>query len=205
MFSKFLAQQLHNPSWGIGQLILAPLWNKRNASLNDAAFVHLDIQPHDRVLEIGFGGGYLLDKISNALTNSTIAGIDISPAMVDYCRKRFSPKRRGNTIEVHKAVAENIPFPSAYFTKICTVNSIFYWHEPRLAFTEIRRTLQEGGAFILCFTAKEFLEKKNFAKCGLRLFEIEEVRELLYDSGFVNLNESLHRDRYRAFWLFTAR
>ena len=31
--------------------------------MNDATFEQLDLQSQDAVLEIGFGGGYLLDKI----------------------------------------------------------------------------------------------------------------------------------------------
>jgi hypothetical protein len=37
--------------------MLASLWNRRNTVLNDAAFDGLALRPHDRVLELGFGGG----------------------------------------------------------------------------------------------------------------------------------------------------
>ena len=67
-WDKFVAQQLGRPSGLIGQLILGPVWNKRNAALNDVAFDHLALNPHDRVLEVGFGGGYLLSRISTVVT-----------------------------------------------------------------------------------------------------------------------------------------
>lgn len=57
--AKFLARELGNPSTIMGRLYLAPMWNRRNAALNNTAFEHLELQSHDRVLEIGFGGGYL--------------------------------------------------------------------------------------------------------------------------------------------------
>ncbi len=54
---KFIAKQLGNPSAIVGNLILAPLWNRRNSALNDLAFDNLALSSQDRVLEVGFGGG----------------------------------------------------------------------------------------------------------------------------------------------------
>jgi hypothetical protein len=58
-FSKLVARQLGNPS-GITSKIAAFVWNRRNAALNDAVFDLLALESFDRVLEIGFGGGYLI-------------------------------------------------------------------------------------------------------------------------------------------------
>jgi hypothetical protein len=58
-FSKLLAKQLGNPSRISGKLA-AIVWNRRNAALNDVVFDVLDLEPSNRVLEIGFGGGYLV-------------------------------------------------------------------------------------------------------------------------------------------------
>lgn len=63
MIAKLMARQLGHPSGLVGRLILGPLWNRRNAALNDVAFDHLALRPHDRVLEVGFGGGYLIGRI----------------------------------------------------------------------------------------------------------------------------------------------
>jgi len=204
MLAKFLAQQLGNPSWGIGQFVLAPLWNKRNVALNDAALQQLELSPQDRILEIGFGGGYLLDKIVDTVTDGYIAGIDCSSAMVDVCRKRFRRKSLGNTVVLQKATAEQIPFPSSHFTKICSVNSIFYWNDVHQAFTEIRRTLDKRGKFVLCFTVKKDLENRKFAKQGLRLFDIEEIKQLLTESGFSEVESIRRKDQYRDFGCVTA-
>lgn len=41
MVAKSQARQLAHPSGLFGRLILAPLWKRRNAALNDAAFERL--------------------------------------------------------------------------------------------------------------------------------------------------------------------
>ena len=63
MFSRFLARQLACPTGVFGRWVLGPLWNRRNAVLNDAAFAALAPEPADRVLDVGFGGGYLLERL----------------------------------------------------------------------------------------------------------------------------------------------
>ena len=79
---KFIAQQVGNPSGIFGYLISTRLLNRRNKALNDAAFENLALTSHDRVLEIGFGGGYLLGRMSKIVTGGFLAGIDVSSAMV---------------------------------------------------------------------------------------------------------------------------
>ena len=49
--------------------------------MNRLTLEQLDVQPRDRVLEVGFGGGDLLAN-ALAITRAEIVGIDISEAMV---------------------------------------------------------------------------------------------------------------------------
>ena len=166
---KFLARQLGNPSGLMGRWVAAPLWNRRNSALNDAAFDNLALNPQDRVLEVGFGGGYLLGRMSSVVTDGLLAGVDVSPAMVAFCEKRFGSLVSGGKLEVKCARAESIPYSSGRFTKVCSVNSIFYWQDIPRAFGEFWRVLAEGGAAVMCFTWKEALGKRRFAQHGLSL------------------------------------
>ena len=59
---RFLAKKLGHPSGIFGRLLMK-LLNKGNAGMNDFTFQQLDLLSGDAVLEIGFGGGYLLEKI----------------------------------------------------------------------------------------------------------------------------------------------
>jgi tRNA G46 methylase TrmB len=80
-FARFMARQLARPSGLFGRLFLAPLWNRRNSALNDIAFDQLVVRTDDRVIEIGFGGGYLLDRIAQVATDGFLAGVDASQTM----------------------------------------------------------------------------------------------------------------------------
>jgi hypothetical protein len=89
MSARFIARQLGHPSGAIGRWILGPLWNRRNRALNDVSLEQLALQADDRVLEVGFGGGYLLGRMSPLVTDGFIGGVDISAATVEQCRAHY--------------------------------------------------------------------------------------------------------------------
>lgn len=205
MLARFQARQLANPSGLVGRLILAPLWNRRNAALNDAAFEHLELGTRERVLEVGFGGGYLLGRMARTVTQGLLAGVDVSPAMVASCMRRHSALVRAGRLELRCAPAEEIPYPSCHFTRACSVNSIMYWHDAPRAIAELRRVLVPGGRLVLCFTCRESLQGRAFARHGVTAYGRRDVVRMLHMSGFGTVHAERLADRHRAFWCITCR
>lgn len=205
MLAKFLAKQLGNPSGMIGELILAPIWNRRNAALNDVAFNSLALHSHDRVLEVGCGGGYLLGRMANVVTDGFLAGVDISLAMVAFCKKRYRPLVEAGKLELQCAKAESLPYPDGYFTKACTVNSIFYWEDAPQALSELYRVLEEGGVLVMCCTRKKCMEDRKFARHGLALYQDGEVYQMIESAGFDGMDMTRASDRHREFLCMIGR
>lgn len=202
---RFIAGQLGHPSGVLGQLLLAPMWNRRNAALNEQALASLALQPTDRVLEIGFGGGYLLGRLLPQLRAGFLAGVDHSPAMVAFCRRRFRRELRAGNLALHCAPAEALPYPAASFTQVCSVNSVFYWPALGLALAECRRVLAESGRLVLCLTCREALQPRGFARHGLQLYEASELAAHLATSGFADIQTVSGADRHRRFVCLTGR
>jgi len=180
------------------------IWNRRNAALNDTVFDLLALCPTDRVLDIGFGGGYLLNRIMPVVTDGLAAGVDVSAAMVGHAEKRFQKAINAGKLELKCATAEHLPYPDKYFNKVCSTNSIFYWQNAELGFREIKRVLKPGGKIMLCFTNKTSLEAKSFAK-HIRLFEAEAVEQILGKFGFQDIKTSSFSDNHRQYCCITAR
>jgi arsenite methyltransferase len=204
MFGRFMAAQLGNPSGLLGRLYLAPMWNKRNKALNDRAYEALGLRPDDRVLEVGFGGGYLLERMNAAVTDGFISGADHSRAMVSTCEKRFRPLIDKEKMVLRLASSDALPFQDATFNKICSVNSIFFWKDAPQVFDEFSRVLEEGGKLVLVFTRRESLEKKGWARRGLNLYEPDDLHRMMAAAGFHGIEERLHKDQHREFWCMTA-
>ncbi len=205
MLAKLLAQQLGHPSNITGKWVLAPLWNRRNHVLNDVALAKLDLRPDDRVLEVGFGGGYLLGRIAEVVTEGSIAGVDVSEAMVAYSRKHCQSLFKTGRLDLRCTPAETLPFQPAQFDKACTVNSIFYWNDAQRALSELWRVLKVDGVLAICFTCKESLQTRDFIQHGLTLYDADAVREMMATAGFHDMTIDRFSDQHRDFWCVTAK
>lgn len=200
MFSRFLARQLSHPSMVIGQLVLAPLWNHRNQALNDAALRLLALEPDDNVLEVGFGGGYLLGEALARVTQGLVTGIDVSAAMTDYCRGRYRRQSLAGRLELQCASVSAIPYGDGRFNKVYSVNSLFYWPDVRQGLLECWRVTGDGGKLVLVFTSSASLKGKSFAQHGLTLHDGADIGKILEDTGFeVTLIEQA-ADAHRSYW-----
>ena len=204
MFAQLVARQLTHPTGLIGRWLLGPLWNRRNRPLNDAALAQLALHTNDRVLEVGFGGGYLLGRMSASVTNGFIGGVDISTVMVDRCQARYRPLIQSGKMDLKAGTADRLFYPAAHFDKAVSVNSIFYWPDAPQAMRELNRVLRREGHLVLCFTDRASLQQKDFARHGLTLYTVDEVQHLLEAAEFHTVNVIKQADRHREFWCVTA-
>ena len=180
--------------------ILGPLWNRRNRALNDAAFNALHLQAGDRVLEVGFGGGYLLARMATVVNDGLVAGIDVSPSLVASAQDRSRALASSGRLGLRAAPAESLPFPDAHFDKAVSVNSIFYWQDAPKGLAEIARVLRPGGRLVLVFTDRQSMEGRPVGRVGLALYDQERMRSLLAATGFQNVSFTRDADRHREFW-----
>ena len=195
--SNFVARQLGNPTGIIGSFA-GWTWNRRNAALNDTVLDLLALQPTDRVLEIGFGGGYLLQRMASIVSEGWLAGVDQSPAMVSYAEKYNRHALKAGRLELYCAPAEALPFADRSFNKICSVNSIFYWQNIEQGIQEIARIMVVNGKAVLCFTSKGSLEKKGFAK-NIKLVDHCELESIMKENGLHAINSASFSDPYRQY------
>ncbi len=187
MIRGFLAKQLGYPSGIFGRLLMK-LLNKGNASMNDFTFQQLDLQGEDAVLEIGFGGGYLLEKIINSQIPSRIVGIDPQVDVINMGKKKFQQAIAQEDLELQQASGESLPYDNDTFNKICTVNTIYFWSNPQQVLVECHRVLQSPGKLIVCYNSAEFLEQAKLTQHGFTAYQPEELESLMANSGFVDVS-----------------
>ncbi|MEM7580439.1 MAG: class I SAM-dependent methyltransferase [Cyanobacteria bacterium P01_A01_bin.80] len=190
MIAKFLASQLRKPSGWIGKRIIAKALNRDNASMNNLALRMLNLESTDDncILELGFGGGYLLNKILQFAGIISVTGVDISPEMLDLCKKHFQSDIKSGKLKLKCASIENLPEFDHNFTHICTVNTIYFWSDIQEIFTRLYQLLEEEGLLVICFNTKEFLQQTNLAKYGFKTYESKQIENLMRLSGFRNIN-----------------
>lgn len=64
-----------------------------------------------------------------------------------------------NRAHVREGSIEALPYESEAFTKLCRVNTTYFWPDPIVALAECRRVLKREGSLVLGFNAKNELER----------------------------------------------
>jgi SAM-dependent methyltransferase len=105
----------------------------------------LALEPEDRFLDVGCGGGLLLrDALASG---ATATGLDHSAAMVSLARERAPGA------EVVLGTAEQLPFADASFTATAMSIVFLFLPDPIAALRECRRVLAPGGRLALYTTS----------------------------------------------------
>ena len=107
----------------------------------------LALQPGDRLLEIGCGGGLLLRDALG--TGVQCAGLDHSPDMAELAAQRAPGAA------VLLATAERLPFAADSFTAAAMSVVFFFFAEPLRVLHECRRVLRPGGRLAVFTTGPE--------------------------------------------------
>lgn len=195
-FAEFMAAQLRKPSGFFGRNVMVRLLNRLNVPINSLALDVLRLGANDRLLEIGFGGGDLIAQAARIVSRGHISGVDFSGDAVEACTRRFGALIRAGRIDLHCADVGALPFADGTFTKVCSVNTIYFWPDPLAAFRQIRRVLRESGTLVVCFSPRTAMEKSKVMQHGFTLYEAEEVTALLEAAGFRDVRFVIGRHRF---------
>lgn len=189
-----LARQLRRPSGLFGRHLLPRMMDRVNPARNALTLELLDPAQADRVLEVGFGGGGLLDRVQRRVPQGFVAGVEISAAMLEHARRRFGRRVASDRFELALGQAEALPYPDAHFDKVYTVNTIYFWSDPALAFAELKRVLRPGGLLLCTFAPRSVMRHHWVAGRGFRLLEPDEVRAMLERRGFLDVRLTCGED-----------
>jgi SAM-dependent methyltransferase len=199
-----ITRQLARPSGLFARWLLGLLWNRRNTALNDAAFSLVFAQAPRRILEVGFGGGYLLQRLLGQPAVEFIAGIDHSLAMVKFSYQHLFRHIQAGKLQLALASADAIPWAKNCFDCIVSVNSIFYWADPIRAIDEFSRILIPGGRLVLVYTCSQDLRNRPFDIRSLGLHDPLTLENWLNTAGFNQVKFDQKQDRHRHFWCIQA-
>jgi ubiquinone/menaquinone biosynthesis C-methylase UbiE len=183
---------------------LAPRYDKRWASYIEATvretMRRLPPDLGERVLDVACGTGALLEAVGAAHPRIWLAGVDISPDMLEVARRKLPAG-----IELQVASAEALPFGDASFDTVVTTNSFHFFHAPNAALAEMRRVLRPGGALVVTDWCDDYLAcricdrlLRLFSAAHHRIYGSDECRALLEGADF----EAIVVERYKIDWLW---
>ncbi|MHB1278948.1 MAG: class I SAM-dependent methyltransferase [Bacteroidia bacterium] len=178
-----LAAQLRQPQGEFG-LQVGNNMNIGNVHINKKTIELLELVPNDQVLEIGMGNGFFIKDLFSIEPYIHYTGLDFSPLMVEEATRINQDFIREGKVRFHLAPAGSMPFEDASFTKIFTINTLYFWDDPEQIVAELRRVLKKDGELFLSIRPKEVMQHYPFVKYGFAMYSREEVEALLEANGF---------------------
>ena len=185
-FSDYWASQCGNPRGIVGRLVTWAM-NRTNKVMYDGIIENMRSSKGMKVLDIGFGNGYL-DALIYRKEPCTIYGIDISEDMVKLASEK---NREGiENGDIYFAVGDccDLAFEDQTFDVVVTMNTIYFWNDTIKGLQEIYRVLKDDGVFYNAVLTKENLDKLFYTKNRFKKFEKQEYSEMGQKIGFKKMS-----------------
>ena len=105
----------------------------------------LDVQPADRVLEIGYGPGIAVAELSRLASRGMVMGIDHSEVMRRAATRRNAAAVRAGRVDLRLGSVESLPDFGEPLDTVLSVNSMGFWPDPAARLRTLRGALRTGG------------------------------------------------------------
>jgi len=183
--SELIARQSRRPTGWLGEIV-GRVMAFDTAQANRIAVERLAAGASEAILEIGCGHGRTLAALA-AAPCAHLAGIDPSDVMVRLARRRMKRWIDAGRAEISLASSTKIPHPDGRFDAVLAVHVVYFWNQPLADSSEILRVLRPGGRVLLGYVPRDEKTLAALPATVYALRSVEEVEELLRESGFVEV------------------
>ena len=167
-----------------------------HSDITDQTLAVMDIQPNDRILDLGCGTGWAARRMARVATAGEVIGLDVADEML---RRAEQTSTEFKNIRYVWGSAEKIPAADGYFSKVLSVESFYYYADQGQALNELRRVMAPGaGLFILINLYKDnhySLRWVSELKVPVKALSEAEYKTLLEKHGFKNVQARRIPDR----------
>ena len=106
----------------------------------------LDLQPGDRVLDIGLGWGNM--ALNAAQLGCRVVGMTLAPEQARYVREEAKRRGLGDRLQVLVEEARSLPFPDESFDKVVTIGATEHIDDLGTLFREVARVMTAEALFL---------------------------------------------------------
>jgi ubiquinone/menaquinone biosynthesis C-methylase UbiE len=167
-----------------------------HSDITDQTLALMDIQPADRILDLGCGTGWASRRLARVATSGEVVGLDVADEMLKRAEETSSEFKN---IRYVWGSAEKIPANDSYFSKVLSVESFYYYADQGKALDELRRVMAPGAKlFILINLYKDnhySLRWVSELKVPVQALSEAEYKALLEKHGFKNVQSRRIPDR----------
>jgi SAM-dependent methyltransferase len=179
--------QFHQPTGAVGH-VTGWIMGRRSSNVERSrwAVQLLDIQPTDRVIELGCGPGVAIAAIAARAVRGSVVGVDHSQVMIRQAGRRNRAAVRAGRVRLIHAPVERMSISDGPFNAALAVNTVGMWPDPPARLREIARLLRPGGRIALVSQPR-----CPGATAATSSAAAAELAGLLTDAGFEHLRTEL--------------
>lgn len=148
------------------------------------------LEPEDRLVEVGCGGGLLLELALQACRSAK--AIDHSPDMLRLAAARNAQALEEGRLELVAGDAQRMPFAGNEFSAAVMVDVLLVLERPQAVLVELHRVLAEHGRVVIHTRAPETIPLMRWIGLGwmarrLRFYSDQSLAEMLTAAGFADV------------------
>ena len=167
-----------------------------HSDITEQTLALMDIQPADRILDLGCGTGWASRRMARLATTGEVVGLDVADEMLRRADRSSSAFRN---VRYSWGSAESIPEADGAFNKVLSVESFYYYADQGKALDELRRVMMpRAKLFILINLYKDnhySLRWVTELKVPVQALSEAEYKALLEKHGFKNVEARRIPDR----------
>jgi SAM-dependent methyltransferase len=183
---KAIGNQMQYPKGFFGKVLFAWMTPKTIAHARWTADL-LEIQPEDKIIEIGFGNGANIKLLLQKAIRGSVTGAEISKTAIEMASKKNAKAISEGRVKLHLAQGNALPSENNVFDKACSVATAYVIEDPGAVFKEMFRVLKPKGRAAVTFPVREnFMRFKPVATEGFYLHELADLEAAFRNAGFVN-------------------
>lgn len=103
----------------------------------------------ERIVEVGFGTGRLVEELLAAAPGLRVAGVDPTPTMLETASRRPAVRDAGARVDLRLGTDAALPWPAHSFDASAALHSFQFWPDPARSLAELRRVLAPHGRLLL--------------------------------------------------------
>lgn len=187
LVSRF-ASQLALPRGRAGKW-LGHAMDLANARVTSRAVDLLGPQDGELILDAGCGTGAALAEVFRRAPCSVV-GVDRSDAMIAAACRRL-----GHEAALQVGTVEGLESEAGQIDGVLLLNVLYFCGADAGMVRAVHRRLKPGGRLVAYVTHRATMERWAFARAGFhRLFDQDELAELLVEGGFAPSRITVHEE-----------
>ena len=188
---KEIAAQLRCP-FGDEGVQIASLMENTNSSMINVTIERLDLKKDDVLLELGPGNGFHLERILEQCRQ--VFTVDISELMISNISRKYKKFIDEERLKNFLGDGRKIPISREIIDKAFTVNTIYFWKEPKDYLNEIGKCMRSGGELYITYAHKKFMETLPFSNYGFKLYDEKLIESISCNKKFTIENQKSYKE-----------